>query len=200
MMYLLTQPDGARPTIVDDRNFYRPAGVKKWVKNGFLNKDIKLPLGAIWSMRTQIEADLLLQNLMLIADAMGLGALDPRLDLAAGAAGRPEVQQAVRPDAGLRLRRRRDGSSSTSLRWQIPLPQLRQPARQRRRAAPQGRASDQGEVPALLRQHGRGGRRGDGRQVRAGRHLQRRRLFDRIYSGEFGETLPQARRATTPRT
>jgi hypothetical protein len=74
MMYLLTQPEGARPTIVDDRNFYRPAGVKKWVKSGFLNKDIKLPLGTIWAMRTQIEADLLLQNLMLTADAMGLGA------------------------------------------------------------------------------------------------------------------------------
>ena len=50
------------------------AGVKKWVKSGFLNKDIKLPLGTIWAMRTQIEADLLLQNLMLTADAMGLGA------------------------------------------------------------------------------------------------------------------------------
>jgi hypothetical protein len=74
MMYLLTQPPGVRPTIVDDRNFYRLAGVKKWVKNGFLNKDIKLPLGAIWAMRTQIEADLLIQNLFLIAEAMGLGA------------------------------------------------------------------------------------------------------------------------------
>jgi len=74
MMYLLTQPDGARPTIVDDRNFYMKAGVKKWVKNGFLNKDIKLPLGSIASMRTQIEADLLVQTLFLIADAMGLGA------------------------------------------------------------------------------------------------------------------------------
>jgi len=74
MMYVLTQPEGARPTIVDDRNFYRPAGVKKWVKSGFLNKEIKLPLGVIWAMRTQIEADLLLQNLMLTADAMGLGA------------------------------------------------------------------------------------------------------------------------------
>jgi hypothetical protein len=31
MMYLLTQPDGARPTVVDDRNFYRPAGVQRWV-------------------------------------------------------------------------------------------------------------------------------------------------------------------------
>ncbi len=74
MMYLLTQPEGARPTIVDDRNFYRPAGVKRWIRNGFLNKDVKLPLGTIWAMRTQIEADLILQNLMLAADAMGLGA------------------------------------------------------------------------------------------------------------------------------
>jgi hypothetical protein len=57
MMYLLTQPAGARPAVVDDRNFYQLAGVKKWVKNGFLNKDIKVPLGVIWSMRTQIEAD-----------------------------------------------------------------------------------------------------------------------------------------------
>ncbi len=32
LMYLLTQPEGARPTIVDDRNFYRMAGVKKWVE------------------------------------------------------------------------------------------------------------------------------------------------------------------------
>jgi hypothetical protein len=74
LMYLLTQPAGARPTIVDDRNFYRPAGVKRWVKKGFLSKDVKLPLGAMWGMRTQIEADLILQNLMLAADAMGLGA------------------------------------------------------------------------------------------------------------------------------
>ena len=83
MMYLLTQPAGVRPTIVDDRNFYRPAGVKKWVKNGFLNKDIKLPLGTIWAMRTQIEADLIVQNLFLTAEAIGLGAWNPRIDLAA---------------------------------------------------------------------------------------------------------------------
>ena len=74
LMYLLTQPAGSRPTIVDDRNFYRPAGVSTWVRKGFLNQDIKLPLGAIGSMRTQIEADLLLQNLMLGTEAMGLGA------------------------------------------------------------------------------------------------------------------------------
>jgi hypothetical protein len=74
LMYLLTQPKGRRPAIVDDRNFYRKAGVDKWVRNGFLNGDIKIPLGVIGSLRTQIEADLLLQNLMLVADAMGLGA------------------------------------------------------------------------------------------------------------------------------
>jgi hypothetical protein len=74
MMYLLTQPDDHRPTVLDDRNFYLKAGVKRWVKSGFLNKDLPLPLGVVWSMRTQIEADLLLQNLMLTADAMGLGA------------------------------------------------------------------------------------------------------------------------------
>jgi hypothetical protein len=74
LMYLLTQPKGHRPTFVDDRNFYRKAGVDKWVRNGFLNSDIKVPLGAVGTLRTQIEADLLLQNLMLVADAMGLGA------------------------------------------------------------------------------------------------------------------------------
>jgi len=74
LMYLLTQPDGARPAIVDDRNFYMSAGVRKWVKNGFLNKKIEVPLGVIGMLRTQIEADLLLQNLFLTAEAMGLGA------------------------------------------------------------------------------------------------------------------------------
>jgi hypothetical protein len=74
LMYLLTQPKGHRPTLVDDQNFYRMAGIAKWVRNGFLNKDLKIPLGKIGTLRTQIEADLLLQNLMLVADAMGLGA------------------------------------------------------------------------------------------------------------------------------
>ena len=50
------------------------AAVKKWVKQGFLNKDIKLRLATLWGARTQIEADLLVQNLMLTADSMGLGA------------------------------------------------------------------------------------------------------------------------------
>jgi hypothetical protein len=73
LMYLLTEPDGHRPTFLDDRNFYRPAGVRKWVRNGFLNKDLKIPLGVLGPMRTQIEADLLLQNLALVLQALGLG-------------------------------------------------------------------------------------------------------------------------------
>ena len=121
MMYLLTQPEGSRPTIVDDRNFYRPAGVKKWVRSGFLNKDIKLPLGTIWAMRTQIEADLLLQNLMLAADAMGLGAwihasLAPPILL-----GDPKFKRTYGAMLGF------DWSVpkwklADILRWQIPLP------------------------------------------------------------------------------
>ncbi len=73
LMYLLTEPDGYRPLFLDDRNFYLPAGVKRWQRNGFLNPKIKVPLGVLGPMRTQIEADLLLQNLMLVIQAMGLG-------------------------------------------------------------------------------------------------------------------------------
>src|SRR6185312_13895545 len=69
LMYLLTEPDGHRPAFLDDRNFYLPAGVGKWIRNGFLNKDLKLPLGFLGTMRTQIEAELLLQNLILVLQA-----------------------------------------------------------------------------------------------------------------------------------
>jgi hypothetical protein len=121
LMYLLTQPDGARPTIVDDRSFYRPAGVRKWVKNGFLNADIKLPLGVLGPMRTQIEADLLLQNMMLVADGMGLGAwihatINPLIMLGdpkySGTYGRMLGFDFVTP----RFR------PADLLRWHIPLP------------------------------------------------------------------------------
>jgi hypothetical protein len=73
LMYLLTEPAGHRPALLDDRNFYLPAGVGKWIRSGFLNRDIKLPLGVLGTMRTQIEAELLLQNLILMLQAMGLG-------------------------------------------------------------------------------------------------------------------------------
>lgn len=74
LMYLLSQDEGFRPKFIDDWNFYRDAGVGKWVRNGFLNKDIPpIPLGLAGTFRIHVEADLLLQNLMLAIQAMGLG-------------------------------------------------------------------------------------------------------------------------------
>jgi len=58
---------------IDDWNFYRLAGVKKWVKNGFLNKEFKIPLGMSNTFRIHVESDLLVQNLLLVTQAMGLG-------------------------------------------------------------------------------------------------------------------------------
>lgn len=91
------------------------------MKSGFLNEDIKLPLGLIWAMRTQIEADLLLQNLMLTADAMGLGAwihasIAPSIML-----GDPKFRAAYGPmlDFDWSTPRWRPADL---LRWQVPLP------------------------------------------------------------------------------
>jgi hypothetical protein len=73
LMYLLTEEQGKRPMFVDDRNFYLAAGVRRWVRTGFLNNKSPLPLGVLGPLRTPIEADLLLQNLALTLQAMGLG-------------------------------------------------------------------------------------------------------------------------------
>jgi hypothetical protein len=121
LMYLLTQPAGARPTIVDDRNFYRMAGVKKWVESGFLNKDIKLPLGTLWSMRTQIEADLLLQNLMLTADSMGLGAWIHATIAPPVLLGDPKFRKTYGPMLGFDWTTPK-WKPIDALRWMVPLP------------------------------------------------------------------------------
>ena len=73
-------------------------------------------------MRTQIEADLLLQNLMLTADAMGLGAwihasLAPPVLL-----GDPKFRKHVRHDARLRLDVTPQWKLADIVRWQVPLP------------------------------------------------------------------------------
>lgn len=81
LMYVLTEEPQLRPTFVDDRNFYRPAGVKKWIKDPAqigprdfaLNSKLKIPLGKLGNMRTEYEAYFLLQNLALCLQAMGLG-------------------------------------------------------------------------------------------------------------------------------
>ncbi|SFJ45241.1 hypothetical protein SAMN04515648_4102 [Phyllobacterium sp. CL33Tsu] len=121
MMYILTQPDGARPAIVDDRNFYRSAGVKKWVEKGFLNKDLKVPLGAIGSLRTQIEADLLLQNLFLVADAMGLGAWIHASISPPVLVGDPKFTKDYGPMLGLDVETPK-WRIMDLLRWHVPLP------------------------------------------------------------------------------
>ncbi|MBA2810305.1 hypothetical protein E0500_023660 [Streptomyces sp. KM273126] len=139
LMYLLTQPDGARPTLVDDRNFYRPAGVKKWIENGFLNKDLKLPLGALGPLRTQIEADLLLQNLMLTAEGMGLGAwihasINPQIAL-----GDPKFSRRYGRMLGFTFVTPR-WRLADLWRWHIPLPRYRDV-----RSHPVGLRSPEGE-------------------------------------------------------
>ena len=122
-MYVLTEEEGSRPALLDDRNFYFPAGVKRWIKSGFLNKDLKITLGALGSMRTQIEADLLLQNLMLSLQAMGLGgwihaAIGPPYLL-----GNPTVAKETK---GLAFRHVIPGFSLLELpRWGSPFPKLR---------------------------------------------------------------------------
>lgn len=78
LIYLVGQmPQGYRASWIDDWRFYRTAGVKKWVKNGYLTVDNeKFPPFALgWSntFRGHIEADLLLQNVLLMIQAMGLG-------------------------------------------------------------------------------------------------------------------------------
>jgi hypothetical protein len=73
LFYVLAQEPGQRPMFVDDFNLYMPCGCERWVKSGFLNKDIPIPLGIYAKGRTEYESILLLQNLALVAQSMGLG-------------------------------------------------------------------------------------------------------------------------------
>jgi hypothetical protein len=97
ILTVLAEPDGQRPVFIDDwqafepadlaeaavwlgaqfgfpkRIPYQPIGGIKWVQNGFCNQDISAPLGLQRALRTDYESFFLLQNLMLLAQAMGLG-------------------------------------------------------------------------------------------------------------------------------
>jgi hypothetical protein len=97
LLTVLAEPDGERPVFIDDwqcfepsdlaeglvwlgaqfgfpkRIPYQPIGGIKWVRNGFCNRDISAPLGLQRALRTDYESFFLLQNLMLLAQAMGLG-------------------------------------------------------------------------------------------------------------------------------
>jgi len=71
LMQVLAQEDGSpRPTFIDDWNFYRSAGLQRWVKSGYLSKEQQLPLGLLGTFRIDIEAGLLLQNILLTIQAM----------------------------------------------------------------------------------------------------------------------------------
>jgi len=98
VLNLLTEPDGERPVFIDDFQEFRPdrpdevaawIGAKlgltgqdipyepihgiKWIRRGFVNRDINIPLGLARTFRVDYEAFFLLQNLMLVAHAIGLG-------------------------------------------------------------------------------------------------------------------------------
>jgi hypothetical protein len=100
ILNLLTEPDGQRPLWVDDWQKFKPADVVEaleWAgvelglagadkkvpyevigglaraQDKFVNPNIVLPLGLASTMRVNYEALFLLQNLMLVGQAMGLG-------------------------------------------------------------------------------------------------------------------------------
>lgn len=98
LLNMLSEPDGQRPLVVDDWQRFRPRTWKDWkawvgqflglgpkipyqpiggidrATGGFVNPNNVIPLGAGYALRTDYEAYFLLQNLMLMAQAMGLGA------------------------------------------------------------------------------------------------------------------------------
>ncbi|HKU36715.1 MAG TPA: hypothetical protein VJR89_01175 [Polyangiales bacterium] len=102
MMYLLNEPDGYRPTFIDDWNLYRCAGVHKWVRSGFLNKDLPIPLGYAGTFRIHVEADLLIQNLLLMIQAMGLGGWVHAAFIGPLLLGDPEYVKKYGPGLGFR--------------------------------------------------------------------------------------------------
>lgn len=97
LLIMASEPDGQRPLFVDDwqrfrpKTFidwmawvgmklrlspnipYHPVGGIKRVRSGFVNPDLPLPLGVSSTMRVDYEAFFLMQNLMLVGQAVGLG-------------------------------------------------------------------------------------------------------------------------------
>jgi hypothetical protein len=98
ILNMLSEPDGQRPLFLDDWRVFHPHDVEDWaawagehldmvakipyqpiggvarVKSGFVNQNIIMPLGFAGRMLSDHEAYFLEQNLMLVAQAMGLGA------------------------------------------------------------------------------------------------------------------------------
>ena len=124
-------------------------------------------------MRTQIEADLLLQNLMLTADAMGLGAWIHASIAPPVLLGDPKFRKRYGPMLGFDWTTPR-WKPLDLLRWHVPLPKyanLRATAVGLRH---KGEHLIKAMCPPNYDTHGRRGRRRGRRQVRPGRHLHRR--------------------------
>jgi len=122
MMYLLTEPDGFRPTFIDDWNFYRPAGVSRWIKSKFLNRDLPIPLGSAGTFRIHVEADLLVQNVLLMIQAMGLGGWVHAAFFSQLVLGHPDYRNKYGPGLAFRYEEPRNFWRRTLLRPITPLP------------------------------------------------------------------------------
>lgn len=122
LMYLLSQAEGFRPTFIDDWNFYRKAGVARWVRKGFLNKHLPIPLGFMNTFRIHIEADMLIQNLLLTIQAMGLGGWVHAAFAGPYLLGAPDAKEKYGAGLGFRHQKPRATLRNTLLRFLTPLP------------------------------------------------------------------------------
>jgi hypothetical protein len=97
LLNLLSEPNGQRPLVIDDWQRFRPRSWKDWkawvgqylglgpkipyqpiggidrATDGFVNPDNIVPLGAGYALGADCEIYFLLQNLMLMGQAMGIG-------------------------------------------------------------------------------------------------------------------------------
>jgi hypothetical protein len=102
ILNLLDQPDGSRPAFIDDFRCYRFAGVKKYVGSGYLSTDYSIPLGEIGKYRNHFEAELLVQNLLLTIQSIGLGGWVHAAFLPPLLLGDPEFVKDYGPGLGFR--------------------------------------------------------------------------------------------------
>lgn len=96
-LILLSEPTGQKPLFVDDWQPFRPKNMKDWVawaasrvglappipyhpiggvervRGGWVNPEIVIPLGLGQQMRIDYETHFLMQNLMLVGQALGVG-------------------------------------------------------------------------------------------------------------------------------
>ncbi|MBE7200645.1 MAG: hypothetical protein INR70_22970 [Parafilimonas terrae] len=97
LLILLSEPKGKAPLVFDDFSTFKPKSLTEWgvwaaslsglapkipyqpiggikrVQEGHFSKDVPLPFGTLQTARTDHEAFMLLQNLLLMGEAMRLG-------------------------------------------------------------------------------------------------------------------------------